>query len=98
MKVFCWIVTILCCAFAAIGLFDAIAHSSGAPQQAAGAAIAAAFAIIPYVFSRAVSELAENKIEKQNERIIKLLSGEKEEPQGNTQQNKPGFDIDEFRK
>jgi hypothetical protein len=47
--------------------------SEGAPQQAAGAAIAAAIAVIPYVFSRAVAELAGSRSEEQADQIIHLL-------------------------
>lgn len=58
MKTFCWVVTIICCVIAGILLIDTAFASEGAPQQAAGAAIAAALVVIPYVFTRAVSELS----------------------------------------
>lgn len=57
MKAFCWVVTLICCGIATLTLFTAMTQSNGAPQEAAGAAIACAIAIIPYVFSRAISEL-----------------------------------------
>lgn len=57
MKTFCWVVTIVCCIIAGIVLLTTSIGSNGAPQQAAGAAIAAALAVIPYVFSRAIAEL-----------------------------------------
>jgi hypothetical protein len=88
MKEFCWIVTILACIIAGFALIATIFDSSGAPQQAAGAAIAAAVAIIPYVFSRAVTELSESKMEKQNEQILKLLSGLHKKPEHESEQLK----------
>jgi hypothetical protein len=37
--------------------FVTIASASGAPQQAAGAAMACLIAIVPYVFARSIQEL-----------------------------------------
>ncbi len=65
MKVFeiiCWVITLIACCLAAIVLFLSIG-AQGAPQQGAGAALAAAIVIIPYVFSRAISELGKDKDE-----------------------------------
>jgi hypothetical protein len=45
---------------AVLGTFDmanGLANATGAPQQAAAAAMGAAYAVIPYVFARAVDEL-----------------------------------------
>jgi hypothetical protein len=53
--------------------------SSGAPQEAAGAAMASAVVIIPYVFTRAIEALSSNKLEQQNEKIIELLERRKQE-------------------
>lgn len=52
-----WFLTILCALLAAIVLGLTVLVSSGAPQQAAGAAIAAALAIIPYVLARSSESL-----------------------------------------
>jgi hypothetical protein len=58
MRAFCWSVTILSCAIAAYFLFDALlGGGKSAPQQAAEAAIALGFAIIPYCFTRAIEGL-----------------------------------------
>lgn len=54
----CWAVTVIAAGVAAIQLFDTVAGAAPAPQQAAGAAVALAIAIIPYVFSRAVDSVA----------------------------------------
>jgi hypothetical protein len=45
-------ITVLCCCFAALDLAYTILGAQSAPQQAAGAAIACAMVIIPYVFTR----------------------------------------------
>jgi len=37
--------------------FFALLTSNGAPQQAAGAALALGFAVLPYVFARAFDEM-----------------------------------------
>lgn len=47
-------VTIVLCCGAAIQLFDTFGSAVSAPQQAAGAAMSAAMAIIPYVFTRMI--------------------------------------------
>lgn len=73
MKTFCWAITVIACLVSGLLLFMTLTSSNGAPQEAAGAAMAAAVAIIPYVFSRAVTELSGSKAEDQNEQIISLL-------------------------
>lgn len=73
MKAFCWVITIISCIIAGMVLLATFTSSNGAPQEAAGAAMAAAIAVIPYVFSRAVTELSESKAEEQNAAIIALL-------------------------
>ena len=42
-------------------LFATFGAAKGAPQEAAGAALALAFAVIPYVFARAVQIVIERK-------------------------------------
>jgi hypothetical protein len=39
-----------------VDLLNGIANATGAPQQAAAGAMGAAYAVIPYVFARAVDE------------------------------------------
>lgn len=60
MKIFFWMVTILACIIAGALFIFTITSSKGAPQEAAGAAMACAVAIIPYVFARAVEKLSNN--------------------------------------
>jgi hypothetical protein len=54
----CWAITLLIACITAFSLFSDLRAATSAPQQAAAAAMAAATIIIPYVFSRAVSELS----------------------------------------
>lgn len=58
MKIAFWIICIIACLIAGLVLFQTLAGASGAPQEAAGAAIACAIAIIPYVFARSVEKLS----------------------------------------
>lgn len=50
----CWIVTAVATTLGLLELLTALGEANGAPQEAAGAAIAVAFAVIPYVFSRSM--------------------------------------------
>lgn len=65
MLVFSWVITLIATCFALLGLGIAIFASNGAPQQAAGAAIACATCVIPYVFTRALEGVRANKSETQ---------------------------------
>jgi hypothetical protein len=57
MRTFFWILTVLGSLMAAGVLVITVLLATGAPQQAAGAAIACAVAIIPYVLARAVEAI-----------------------------------------
>jgi multisubunit Na+/H+ antiporter MnhE subunit len=57
MAKFTWVLSILGSILGAIILFFTLTTSKGAPQEAAGAAIALAFAILPYCLARAVTEM-----------------------------------------
>ncbi|HYG03238.1 MAG TPA: hypothetical protein VD927_12390 [Chryseosolibacter sp.] len=72
MKNFFWVITILSCLVGGLFLVSAF-FSTQAPQQAASAAMACAFAIIPYVLARAAEKVSGNRTEEQNERIISAL-------------------------
>jgi hypothetical protein len=52
-----WIVTILCVSIGAATTVDGLSHATSAPQQAAAAAMGITWAVIPYCFTRAVSEI-----------------------------------------
>lgn len=53
-----WILTILGVFAGAVTFIDAMFTANGTPQQAAGAAMAVAMAVLPYCLARAMSELA----------------------------------------
>jgi hypothetical protein len=55
--IFIWILALLGSIAAGLTLFGGILFSNGAPQQAAAAAIAVGFAVIPYCFARAIEKL-----------------------------------------
>ena len=57
MKKVSWIITIIGSAIGLLTLIATLLGSNGAPQEAAGAAIAVAFAVIPYCLARALSEM-----------------------------------------
>ena len=52
-------------------LFATVGAAKGAPQEAAGAAMAVALAIIPYVFARAVQIVVDRR--EQNEHRSRVL-------------------------
>lgn len=51
---FFWLCTLIGVAIGALQFAMTMTASAGAPQQAAGAAMALCFAVIPYVFTRAI--------------------------------------------
>jgi hypothetical protein len=55
----CWVVTGLAAFIAGGVLFLTVGSANGAPQEAAGAAIALAICVIPYVFTRACQAFTE---------------------------------------
>jgi hypothetical protein len=57
VRTFVWVVTLLGSVLGAFVAVTGIAGANGSPQQSAAAAIGLAFAVIPYCFARAVSEL-----------------------------------------
>jgi hypothetical protein len=54
----CWVITALVTTYSALEYTVTMAEAQSAPQQAAGAAMAAARVIIPYVFTRCMEGLA----------------------------------------
>ena len=64
MKIFFWVISLLSAIGAGMLLFFTIMSSNGAPQEAAGAAMSCAVAIIPYIFARAFEKLGATPNEK----------------------------------
>jgi len=52
-----WFISLVGSATGLVTLIGTLGGANGAPQEAAGAAIAVAFAVIPYCFARAMSEM-----------------------------------------
>jgi ABC-type phosphate transport system permease subunit len=52
-----WVCTLLSCAVGGLFLLGAFG-AKGAPQEAAAGALACAFAVVPYVATRAIESLA----------------------------------------
>jgi len=52
-----WILTIIFSVLGGLVFVGAVVSSNGAPQEAAGSAMALCLAVIPYVISRSVSEI-----------------------------------------
>ncbi|NDZ12024.1 hypothetical protein C7T35_15535 [Variovorax sp. WS11] len=74
MTIFLYCLTLLASLAAGGTLFLTFASSGSAPQQAAGAAMAVAIAIIPYVFSRCVQIcVSENNRRNENQRLLDRL-------------------------
>jgi hypothetical protein len=57
MKRIFWIITLFGSGLGVLMLLATLFFSDGAPQEAAGAAISVAFAVIPYCLARAISEM-----------------------------------------
>jgi hypothetical protein len=61
VRKFFWIITAIAGALAGLLFIGFVGTANGAPQEAAGAAIAIGTAIIPYVFARALDEISASK-------------------------------------
>lgn len=57
----CWGITALASCLAAVGFVSSNAAATSAPQEAAGAAMALAIAVIPYVFTRCVEGMSSKR-------------------------------------
>ncbi len=54
---FIWILPLFGSLIAGLEFFNSLISATSAPQQAAGAAMAMGWAVLPYVFARAADEL-----------------------------------------
>lgn len=68
----CWGITVLAACFAGVVLFLTVSSANGAFQEAAGAAIALAICVIPYVFTRACQAFTE--MDRQRDMLAALNS------------------------
>jgi hypothetical protein len=76
----CWVITALAACFGGLVLYLTFTEASGAPQEAAGAALAVAICIIPYVFTRACQSFTE--METQRDMLAALDSMRDGKPYG----------------
>jgi hypothetical protein len=60
-----WILPLLGSLIAGLEFFDSIISATSAPQQAAGAAMAMSWAVLPYVFARAAEGLSQTDARRQ---------------------------------
>jgi len=86
MRNILWILTLLGALGGGLTLLGVTFSANGAPQQAAGAAMAAALAVIPYCLARAFSELGATNTEKLLAEINRRLAnqGKPETPEPQT--------------
>jgi hypothetical protein len=71
MQPFLWGLTIASSLFGTLFVVSALFLSKGAPQEAAGAALGVAFAVIPYCIARAHAMLGRTECPRCDERIGK---------------------------
>lgn len=67
---FLYVLTVIGAVLGALTLVGFSLLASSAPQQAAGAAIAIAFAVIPYCLARAVQIVGSEGRKKKHERLV----------------------------
>ncbi len=60
MKKLLWVLTIIGSVIGGLIVCAGVLGASGAPQEAAAAAMGVAFAVIPYCLARAVSEIGKS--------------------------------------
>lgn len=70
---FIWLAVLLCAIGSGVLGMAGIAMASGAPQEAAAAAMAAAGAVIPYCFARACQALSSGNTKTSLEKIASQL-------------------------
>lgn len=73
MKIIGYILVIIGTLIGGYELLNTLAYAESAPQQAAGAAMAIAWATLPYCFARAVEKIGEVTMEEAMERHQKWL-------------------------
>lgn len=83
MKTFFWIFPLLGSLIAGVVVFFTATLAKGAPQEAAGYAMACAFAVVPYVLARSVAAMIDDDASIQLKRLVRLL----EQQQGKSRQD-----------
>lgn len=68
-----WVLTLIGAIFGGLTILITLATSKGAPQEAAGFAMACALAVVPYVFTRAVQGMGAASTHDEVNRIIAAI-------------------------
>ena len=74
---FLWVVTLLSSIGGGLVILLTLATSKGAPQEAAGYAMACALCVVPYVFTRAAQALSRTDPKVHVDRILAALERDK---------------------
>lgn len=61
MKTTFWLLSLLGSLAAGVIIFLTMTMAKGAPQEAAGYAMACAFAVVPYVLARSIAAMSDNE-------------------------------------
>ena len=72
---FFWFVTLISAVLASLVIAFTLVVAKGAPQEAAGYAMACALAIVPYVFTRAAVALAAPDLRDSINRVVTAIEG-----------------------
>lgn len=73
MKTIFWLLPLLGSLAAGVIIFFTMTMAKGAPQEAAGYAMACAFAVVPYVLARSIAAMSENDAYLELKRMVRLL-------------------------
>lgn len=73
MIIFLYILVLAGCAIGGFQFLLALAAAESAPQQAAGAAMALGWAVLPYVFVRAIDRMVASERQAQTNELLRGL-------------------------
>jgi len=73
MKTLLWALTLIGALLGGLVIVFTTLAAKGAPQEAAGYAMACALAVVPYVFTRAALQLTEASRKESTDRIVDAL-------------------------
>lgn len=73
MKNIIWIFPLLGALAGGVIILATMGLSKGAPQEAAGYAMACAFAVVPYVLARSIAAMSDNESHIELKRLVRFL-------------------------
>lgn len=71
---FVWAITLLCGLLGGLIIFVTMIFAKGAPQEAAGYAMACAVTVVPYIFTRAAQALSGLSLDENTSRIVEAIA------------------------